>query len=159
MRSRMNMSKELIVSKTVWQWRSEGRPSRNQLAGKNRMKGLLHGVIGGVVGGLIFAFLSKTVGYVAFTIAGTLTLIALVSPTGAFVTIESFIEKFSVGVGTFVGALILVPIYYLFFTPFKMLARRGRNDSMQRWLDAEASSYWTVRDKKERQPQDYERQF
>ena len=152
------MSKELNVSKTVWRWEQKAGSRKNELAGKNRMKGLLHGVIGGAVGALIFTFLSKTVGYIAFTIAGTLTLIALISPTGAFVTIERAIERFSIGVGTFVGALILIPVYYLFFTPFRLFLRRGRNDSMQRWLDAEASSYWTVR-ADERKPEDYERQF
>lgn len=153
------MSEELNVSKTVWHWRRQEATRKGELANKNRIKGLVHGLIGGAVGTLIFLYLSKTVGYIAFTIAGTLTLIALISPTGAFVTIERAIERFSFGVGTFVGALILVPVYYLFFTPFRLFLRRGRNDSMQRWLDSEASSYWLVRETDGRSARDYERQF
>jgi hypothetical protein len=48
-------------------------------------------------------------------------------------------------VGTAVAWLLLAPVFYLFFLPFRVLARRGKNDRLQRRFVPDAKSYWTKR--------------
>jgi hypothetical protein len=90
----------------------------------------------------------RTPALIVGTIACAIGLAALASPLGVFAAIERAFAALGRWVGGALAWLILPLIFYLFFTPFSLLFRRGRRDSMKRHLDAEAVSYWTTRERR-----------
>lgn len=146
------------VNKVVWPWRDGDAPESGNLASGLRRAAVIQGVIGGLIGTGIYTYLSQTVGMVAWSIAGVLTLIGLLSPTGLYRQIKTGMEKFGALLGQIMSWILLVPVYWVFFTPFHLLFRRGKKDSMTRWLDKDAESYWVTRES-EQSKESYERQF
>lgn len=149
--------KSRSVSETVWPWRSEELPQEDA-SGKIRVAALAHGMLGALIGTGLYFGLSNTVGYVAWSLSGLLALIGLLSPTGLYAKIRSGMEAFGRFVGLAMAWLLLVPVYYLFFTPFRVIFRGGKKDAMTRWLEPTSDSYWVTREK-EPQKEAYERQF
>lgn len=149
-------NREAVLA-TVWPWKTQG--SVEESLGRIRLGAVGQGMIGGVVGTVVYYFLSATVGMVAWGISALIALIGLASPTGLYAKISAGFEAFGRLVGTFMSWLLLVPVYYLFFTPFKLLFRRGKKDAMTRWLDPEAETYWITRSEEQPQAESYERQF
>ena len=72
--------------------------------------------------------------------------------------LTSWVQRFSVWVGTVSTWVLLVPLYYTFFTLFRLAFRRGRRDAMQRWWDPQADSYWSPLPQRPG-ADSYERQF
>jgi len=146
------------VYSVVWPWREGETEERSSLASRLRRAAVLQGIVGALIGTGIYHYFSTTVGIVAWSLAGLLTLIGLASPTGLYQKLKSALDGFGVLVGRVVSWVLLVPVYWLFFTPFHFLFRRGRKDSMTRWLDPDASTYWVTRDS-DPPKESYERQF
>ena len=97
-----------------------------------------------VAGGL--AWLGhRTPAIVVGSVASAIGLAALVSPLGLFAAIERVFAALAVRIGQALTWTLLPAIFYLFFAPFGLLFRRGRRDSMRRFFDRDATSYWTVR--------------
>jgi len=147
------------IAKTVWDWRNkDNADDRPKQARQNRIHGLIQGVIGLTAGCLVFFFFQHTLGLVILAIAGTLTLLALVSPLNAYASVKGFMQRFGMLVGTLTTWITLVPLYFLFFAPFHLLFRSGSRNMMQRKWDSNTDSYWHVRG--ENSPaSSYERQF
>lgn len=146
------------VNKVVWPWREEQAPDTAALAAGLRKAAVIQGVIGGLIGTGIYAYLSTKVGMVAWTIAGVLTLIGLASPTGLYQKIKLGMEKFGAFLGQVMSWILLVPVYWLFFTPFHFIFRGGKKDAMTRWIDKSADTYWVTREGAPAK-ESYERQF
>ena len=147
------------VLETVWPWKADQSSLLRESVGKVRLGAVGQGIIGGAVGTAVYFYLSPTVGMVAWVISGLLALIGLISPLGLYSKISSGMESFGRFVGMVLSWLLLVPVYYLFFTPFRLLFRRGKKDAMKRWLDPEASTYWIERSNPLPEPDSYQRQF
>ncbi len=94
-----------------------------------------------------------------WTLAGLNGLAAWCSPAGIYAAISKILEALGRGIGQVLTALLLTPVYWLFFAPFGLLFRRGRNDSLARRSDASASSYWTERPAEDPTLERYERQY
>jgi hypothetical protein len=144
------------ASAVVWDWQQETAPAIAH--GDRRTKGTLQGVIGLTVGTLLFWFVSEHMGMFVWTVASLITLCALASPNGAYVAIERFIDWLVVVVGKAVTVLVMIPIFYLVFLPFGTLFRRGKKDTMTRFYEESAGSYWLTRTH-EVTPEDRERLF
>lgn len=84
---------------------------------------------------------------------------AMLSPFHVHPALQRVLRAFGRGVGRVVTWLLLVPLFYLVFTPFGLLARRGRRDPMARRLDRTVASYWEERPAESPGPEPYERQF
>jgi hypothetical protein len=138
-----NKHENKSVAETVWSWREPEQPP--DVARKNRIKGLIQGTIGALVATLIFFYISQHAAYVVYTITGLITLTALASPAGLFPRIELGFEKLGAFLGQMMSWLLLGPIYFIFFSGFHLLFRRGKKDAMTRWLDPQAESYWNER--------------
>ena len=135
------------VSAVVWN-RSADSIATRQAAhlARNRMTGVIQGLVAAAVGTLIFFLWHRVASYIVFSIAALVTLSALLSPGLVYEKIRIGVEKFAGFVGVVVTWIALLPIFYLFFTPFHFLFRRGRRDTMARTLDKECDSYWNVRE-------------
>lgn len=151
----------------VWDWRgvggeggaaapaSLGRP----LAARLRREGLVRALVAGVAGAAVFFLWHRGAAYVVWTIAGLTLLAALASPTGAYAALGRGLAAFGRAVGRVLAVVLLTPLYFLFFVPFRALLRSGRRDRLERWFDRGAGTYWRRRSDPERTRESYERQF
>ncbi|MCA9791301.1 MAG: hypothetical protein KC910_05880 [Candidatus Eremiobacteraeota bacterium] len=125
----------------------------------NRRAGVIQALVAGLVGGLSFHFWRVEVAYVAFGFCGLFLVAGLFSPGGLYPAIRRVFDGFGRVVGKVLTWLLLIPTYWLFFTPFHLLFRSGGRDAMARKLDKDASSYWIERSGEVPDPDSYERQF
>ena len=126
----------------VWQWRDAGPDPAHADPARERLGGALRSLVMFVFGGVVFWIWSPTIGLVIFGLAGFVLLAALVSPTGLYGIIRSFLRWLGYYTGQGLGWLLLVPLYYLAFFPFGQILRRGRRDRLKRYFDADAVTYW-----------------
>jgi hypothetical protein len=144
------------AARRVWQQNrsAETPPS----AAPVRKRAAIQAAVGLAAGVVLFYLGHPILAYIAGSIAGIVLLTALVSPHGLHAQIHRGIEWIGIAIGKLLTWVLLAPFFFLFFTLFGRLARRGRRDKLERWLDRSAASYWQQRDA---QPAlaDYERQF
>lgn len=144
----------------IWQWRAE-KDDRAARSAKARKTALVRFLVAALAGGAFFYFDRVTVASIAWS-AGSLTLLlALVSPLGAYAAVDRAVARLGALIGTILTWLLLAPVFYLFFTPFGLLFRRGSRDPMRRSFDTSATTYWKRRDEpsSERDRTELERPF
>ncbi len=130
----------------VWNWREPGpTTAAPPEAARLRLRGALQGMIGLGVGALVLGFVSRPLGLFIVGVASLILLAALLSPTGLFAAIDRGMLALGRGVGQAISWLTLPLVFYLFFVPFGLSFRRGRRDSMKRFYEPSASSYWSDR--------------
>ncbi len=129
----------------IWNWQEGDRPDAEGPPHGSRLRGVLQASIGASVGAGVFWFVSQTFGTVIFVIAATIAFAALVSPSGLYALIERAFAALGRGIARLLTWVLLPGIFYLFFVPFGLLFRRGQRDSMKRFFDPSADSYWSDR--------------
>lgn len=126
------------AAEAIWNWRE--RPAA---AAKSRAR--LHGVVRALLGALVGAFLwtigSILLAKVALTISAISLLLTLAVPD----TLERFSTRLSSTLGALSTWTLMTIVFFGFFVPFRLLARRGRRDTMKRYLDRSRPTYWTQR--------------
>ena len=144
----------------AWPWRRRAAdveaPRRAAAAQRRR------GVIGGVVGSLVALLLWQwrpTMALVVLAIATLLTLLALVSPLGAFRQVSRALEAFARGVGLALTWVLMTVVYYGLFLPVGLLLRARGRLRLRKRLDPAAPSYWTPVPERQRTLDGYRRQF
>ena len=154
----LDMKRKTNASRIIWNWRQEkGEKERQAQLAKDRLHGAIQGMIGLGVGVLVFLFWHRILSYFIFAIAGLVSSFALFSTAFLYQYVKKAVTFVSYWIGTAVTWLLLLPFYYLFFTPFHFLFRLGKKDTMERALDKDAATYW--RDRAEPSEETYERQF
>jgi len=153
------------ASSTIWAWREDAhQTSRASTLHKLRKTGIIRALIGAVIGAVIYGLLiyferAPTIAYIAWSLSGVVLVAAVVSPGWAYKGIEKAVGRFAVWVGTGVTVLLLTPIYFLVFMPFRFLFRTGTRDRLLREFPGGADSYWVQRSGKSVDPEYYRRQF
>lgn len=142
-----------------WQPTPGHNPGRQRELGRARIKGVIQGVVGLGLGVLIYLYWSHIIAYISFSLSSIVLLSALLSPGGAYAGINKFFVGLGVLFARLATPLVLVPNFFMVFTPLGMLLRRGRNDRLERWLDQDAKSYWQERSTDKPSLSDYERQY
>jgi hypothetical protein len=109
--------------------------------------------------GFILIFLLKwtTIGFIVLGMSALILSGCLLVPgfSGRFEKFTQFlIEKVSL----ILSWILLTPIYYLIFTPVRMVQFIKKQDSMRRQFPAEEESCWTPVQEKET-PDQYRKQF
>ena len=92
--------------------------------------------------------LSEWPGHMAMvvgSIAGLLVVLALLSPNVGYAAMERAAQGLASLIGRLLGSLVLIILFYTFFLPFGLLFRRARRDTLQRFFDSEAPTYWDER--------------
>ena len=131
----------------IWDWRGREAAARpTEPVHTIRIRGTAQALVGATAGGLIFRFVSPTVGTIVLMISGVILASALLSPKGLFSAIERLFVSLGVGIGRVFTWILLPAIFYLVFLPFGVLFRRGRRDSMKRFYEPDADTYWSRRD-------------
>jgi len=129
----------------IWQWRAE-RDERPARAARARKTALVRFVVAALAGGAFFYFGRVTVASIAWSVGSLTLLLALASPLGAYAAIDRWVARLGALIGTILTWLLLAPVFYLFFTPFGLLFRRGSRDPMRRSFDRSVPTYWKRRD-------------
>jgi hypothetical protein len=145
----------------IWSWRQDDGPPPAETSSARgiRLRGALQGALGITLASLVYLFVSQTAAWVIGSIAALVTLAALLSPERLFAKIEAGFRVLGRGLGQFLTWTLLTLIFYSFFLPFGVLFRRGRKDSMTRFYDPEAASYWLARKPRQAGIDFYKRQY
>lgn len=96
---------------------------------------------------------------IVWGLAGLTLVLALLSPLGAYAKVKQIVGWLAMGIGIGMSWLLLTPLFYLFFLPFRFLFRRGTRDPMQRLFEPRAPTYWKKRAVETPPASTYERQF
>ncbi len=134
------------AASVVWKWQPSGATAPRPDARPLRLRGTLQAGVGLAVSAGFAWWGFRTPATIVGVIACAIGLAALVSPFGVFAAIERAFAALGHRVGQALTWILLPMIFYLFFTPFSLIFRRGRRDSMKRHFDAGAVSYWTSRE-------------
>ena len=131
------------AAEQIWEWREQSpETSAPTSHTRARIRGTLQAAAGGVAGSF-FLWLGWTLPAWAVLSTATLILVsALFSPGGVYATLERMLVAIAQRLGRALTWVLMVLLFYLFFTPFGMVFRRGKRDSMKRFFDSEAETYW-----------------
>ena len=148
------------ASAVIWTWRPPTAAPKPPM-GPVRLRGVLQAAVGLAVAGGLAWLGQRTPARVVATVAATIALAALLSPLGLFAAIERAFTALGGWIGKALTWVLLPIVFYVFFVPFGLLFRRGRRDSMQRFFDPAATTYWTQRETRTRRSgsASHERQF
>jgi hypothetical protein len=130
----------------IWDWKGE-RDDRLERARRARRGAIVRALVAAVAGGVFFFFGRVGVAGAAWGVGGLTLVLGLTSPLGAYAALERVVGKAGDLVGVVLTWLLLAPVYYLFFTPFGLLFKRGARDPMRRELSKDAETYWQTRDR------------
>jgi len=132
----------------IWQWQAVRGAAGGKAQGRVRLRGCLQALAGAAVGLLLYWLSgSRVIATVVLTIAGAIALAALISPGGAYAAIERAFAALGGAVGRAMAALLMPLVFYAVFVPFGLLFRRGRRDSMRRFFEPDAATYWSRRER------------
>ncbi|HJO24217.1 MAG: hypothetical protein QF890_03210 [Myxococcota bacterium] len=146
----------------IWSWqerRPAAPPAHLPDAWPARRRALLQAVPGAAIGLLVYAWLSTWFGTVILTVTGVVLLVGLLSPRVLYAGIERLLATLAAGLTAGVTWIVVGVLLVLVFMPFGWLFRRGRADRMQRFFDADASSYWQPVAQQKPEPSSYERLY
>lgn len=153
----------LSPSAVVWQWRRDPAAETRALARAARaarVRGAIQGAVGLVVALLVgFVLHRTTLASLIASIAGIVTLLALVSPLGAFRRLTGLVEKLGHGIGLAMTWILMPLIYFLFFLPVGLYLRSRGKTGITRGADARLPTYWISTEAQSQAPETYERQF
>jgi hypothetical protein len=125
-----------------------------------RRQGLLGGVIGlTVAAGFYFLLHRPKAAAVIAGVALVFTLLALLSPLGAYRAVTRLLERFAHAVATAVTWALLTFLYFLVVLPLGWFLRARGRLGITRSFDPRLPSYWISLAEKTRSPDSYERQF
>lgn len=132
------------AAETIWRWRERVGRERERVE-RLRRHGIVRGTIAMCIGGALIFFDHPMMAGLALALGLVTVGLAIGSPAVGYARMERAIDRLASIVGTVVGFLVLAPVFFLFFVPFRLLARRGRRDRLMRELERERASYWVRR--------------
>ncbi len=141
----------------IWSWQAPEQPKRPKAA-RLRWRGAIQAGAGFVAGSIFWSLQALALATVALTVASIVLLSALLSPTGLYSAIDRAFHGLGQWIGRGLTWLLLPALFYLVFTPFGMLFRRGKKDTMKRFFESGSETYWSPHRGKP-DPSTYERQF
>jgi hypothetical protein len=122
-----------------------------------RKFGLLVGGVFALLGVILLLRHRATAPY--FLIAGALLILpGLIVPRG-LKSIYIAWMSLAIVLGFVVSGVLLILFFFLVITPIGLVARCLGNDFLNLKLDRPAASYWIPRERKPKNPPEYERQF
>lgn len=146
------------VSKTVWAW-SSGKKAATRVTRKQRLikASLQFGLMATVASFMFFRFNHRLAGAILYALS-----LVVLSGGLWFESVYRFFEKLTQmlarGVGLGLTWLLMVPLYYLFFLPGRIVLRLQGKDPLKRSFDKTAPTYWEARDRA-LTPDYFKRQF
>ncbi|MEE8537912.1 MAG: hypothetical protein V3U86_10205 [Acidobacteriota bacterium] len=148
------------AARAIWDWRGvKDATAGPQHRRRVQLRAGVQTLVAAGLGALFFAFGSRILPFIIWGIAGLLLAVALSSPDRLYLRVQNFMDYLGRAVGTILTWILLVPLFYLFFTPFGLLMRPGSRDRLERRLESAAPTYWKKKTGTPRSPDSYRRQF
>ena len=122
-------------------WHRTSEPTAEPAA-QIRRRGSTRAAIAAAAAGALWLYGSHGVAIGMSMLAGFLLVVALTSPTRAYLASERALLWVARGIGRVLTLVVMAALFFLFFTPFGRLRRRGASDRLHRQFDPEAQSYW-----------------
>lgn len=141
------------VMQVTWDWRSytasDSAAAATAAAGLRR-GAVIQALVMGLVGGMLYFGLHHLLfARVVWALAGLVLILGLAFPP-AYSPIHSFGRRLAKVVGNALTYLLLVPFFYLFFTPVALILRVQGRDPLHRKFRDPQWTYWVGRSSKER---------
>lgn len=134
----------------TWDWRSSTAPGSDAAAAGLRRGAFIQALVMGLVGGaLYFGLHHQLFARVVWALAGFILILGLTLPR-AYRPIHGFGRWLGKVVGIALTYLLLVPFFYLFFTPVALILRLQSRDPLRRKFRDPQWTYWVERSSKER---------
>lgn len=109
---------------------------------------MLRTAIAAVVAGVFVWIAKPLVAAILFSATVIVSLAVLVLPPAVSRALERFERALARAVSTVLALVLLAPVFFLFFVPFRLSFRRGARDRLQRRFDRAAATYWRRRDER-----------
>ncbi len=136
------------VMQVTWDWRSP--TSSDSAAGGLRRGAVIQALVMGLVGGaLYFGLHHHLFARVVWALAGFVLILGLTFPR-AYRPIHGFGRWLGKIVGQALTYLLLVPFFFLFFTPVALILRLQGRDPLHRKFRDPQWTYWVERSSKSR---------
>lgn len=90
-------------------------------------------------------FYRHKAGFIWFTYIGSAAFMAAVLRPAILAPLKKLIDKFIFLIGWVIGAVSLLIVFYLIFTPTALLFKLFGNDLLNNRLDRKIKSYWIER--------------
>lgn len=147
------------VQETVWNWRDKsGQNAGTSEAAGLRRQAVIQAVVMGVIGFILLKWIGHpTFAKVVWGLAGVVLVLGLAAPR-AYRPIHGFGQWLGRAIGALLTYVLLVPLYFLVFTPAALILRLQGRDPMQRQPRDRQYTCWVRRDRAAT-PESYTRQF
>ena len=146
------------VMQATWDWRSSTDSGSVAAAPGLRRGAIIQAMVMGLVGGALYFVLHHHLfAQVVWALAGFILVLGLVSPR-AYRPIHGFGRWLGRVVGNALTYLLLVPFFFLFFTPVALILRLQSRDPLHRKFRDPQWTYWVKRSSKSRD-ENIDRQF
>jgi hypothetical protein len=122
-----------------------------------RKFGITVGMLLVIIGSVMFWF--ETNGFIYFTIAGTFLVFSGIVFPSVLKPVYTAWMAVAVVLGFIMTRVILAVLYYLVLTPIALIAKISGKKFIEKGFDRGKQTYWNMREKKEINPVEYERQF
>lgn len=138
------------VMQATWDWRSSTDTGSATEAAGLRRGAIIQALVMGLVGGALFFGLHHHLfARVVWVLAGIVLILGLAFPP-AYRPVHRFGRWLGKVVGNALTYLLLVPFFYLFFTPVALILRMQGRDPLHRNFRDPQWTYWVGRSSKAR---------
>jgi hypothetical protein len=146
------------VMQATWDWRGRQGSAPKGAKDLYRRSALIQAAVMCLIAGVLyFGFHHQLFARIIWALAGLILVLGLFIPA-AYRPVHSFGQWLGRVVGKTLNLVLLVPFYFLFFTPVALLLRLQGRDPLHRTYRESQWTYWMARSSKE--PEDnIDRQF
>ena len=130
------------ASRVIWQWNKTG--STIEPPNQSRKQSCLHLVAGAIVASILFLTDSPRTALFVLFLSSFTFILGILSPDNLFPALESSLKKAGTALALGVTWFTILPLFILFFIPFRFLFRQKSRDSMKRFYEPGSSTYWTT---------------
>jgi cytochrome b subunit of formate dehydrogenase len=122
-----------------------------------RKFGISVGIVLVIIGSVMFWY--ETSGYFYFTLAGTFLVFSGIVFPSILKPLNTGWMTIAVILGFVMTRIILMILYYMVLTPISLIAKITGKKFIEKGFDKKKHTYWNIREKKDINPVEYERQF
>jgi hypothetical protein len=119
--------------------------------------GLTIGIALAVIGGFLFWF--DKVSWPYFLLLALILVFAGLFIPASLKPLQKMWMAFALVVGWFITKMILVVLFYLVFTPIRLISRLSGKRFLQLRLEGSKKTYWNYRKENKQEKSTYEKQF
>lgn len=144
----MQETKPRRVLQATWNWQSPVDAAPGEQAGGLRRSAVIQSLVMGLIAAVLFLGLHHLIlARIIWALASLVLVLGLIFPP-AYRPVHAFGQWLGRVVGKGLSYLLLVPFFYLFFTPVALILRLQGRDPLHRGFRDPQWTYWLARSPK-----------